>query len=84
MKKQGEHSVCALSPQYESVPYSHTMLMSLTRKKETNSVLGGGVDPVSWHLTRELELFSKIRDQVNRRDRVTRVFLEHCSQMIGV
>lgn len=64
MKKQGEHRVCTLSPQCESVPYSHTMLMSLTRKTGTNYVLGGGVDPVSWHLTCELELFSKMRDQV--------------------
>lgn len=70
MKKQGEHRVCTLSPQCESVPYSHTMLMSLTRKRGTNYVLGG-VDPVSWHLTCKLELFSKMRDQVSRRDQVT-------------
>lgn len=59
MKKQGEHRVCTLSPQCGSLPYSYTMLMSLIRKKETNSVLSSGVYPVSWHLNSELELCSK-------------------------
>lgn len=81
MKKQGKHRVRTLSPQCGRPPYSYTMVMSLSRKKETNSVLGGGVGPVSSHLSGEFELWSKW-ETFNKRDQVTGVLLQHCRQMI--